>query len=118
MNPQEVFFKLVIHLRAMQMYAQASHHLVSKALFFQDHEALGGFYEALQGEYDRAAEKYVSLYGSYDMKSLFNQANAKLQAIPSEVKENKDFFTNLLSMEKELGSTIDVLVRQGGYSEL
>lgn len=117
MNPQEIFFKLVVQLRAMQMYSQAAHHLCSKALFFQDHDALGDFYEALQGEYDRAAEKYVSLYGSYDMKALFNQANAKLQAAPSEVKENKDYFTTLLSMEKELGSMVDMLVRQGGYSE-
>ena len=117
MNSQEMFFKLVVLLRAMQMYSQAAHHLVGKALFFQDHEALGGFYEALQGEYDRAAEKYVSLYGSYDMKSLFNQANAKLQAVPSEAKENKDYFMALLSMEKELCSLVDTIVRQGGYSE-
>jgi len=117
MNPQEMFFKLVVQLRAMQMYAQAAHHLCSKALFFQDHGALGDFYEALQGEYDRAAEKYVSLYGSYDMKALFSQAAAKLQSAPSEVKENKDYFTALLAMEKELGSMVDMLIRQGGYSE-
>lgn len=117
MNPQEVFFKLVVQLRAMQMYAQAAHHLCSKALFFQDHGTLGDFYEALQGEYDRAAEKYVSLYGSYDMKALFNQAAAKLQSVPSEVKENKDYFTTLLAMEKELCSMVDMIVRQGGYSE-
>ena len=54
---------------------------------YSEHQALGGFYEALQGEYDRAAEKYVSLYGSYDMKSLFNQANAKLQVVPSNYKD-------------------------------
>ncbi|NDC95928.1 hypothetical protein EBZ38_06725 [bacterium] len=117
MNPQEVFFKMVVQLRAMQMFSQAAHHLCSKALFFQDHEALGGFYEALQGEYDRAAEKYVALYGGYDMKSLFSQAAAKLQSAPSDVKENKDFFTYLLSMEKELCSMVDMLVRQGGYGE-
>lgn len=117
MNPQEIFFKLVVQLRAMQMYAQAAHHLCSKALFFQDHGALGDFYEALQGEYDRAAEKYVSLYGSYDMKALFSQAAAKLQSVPSEVKENKDYFNTLLAMEKELCSMVDMIVRQGGYSE-
>lgn len=117
MNPQEMFFKLVVQLRAMQMFSQAAHHLCSKALFFQDHEALGDFYEALQGEYDRAAEKYVSLYNSYDMKALFSQASAKLQSAPSDVKENKDFFTYQLSMEKELCSMVDTLVRQGGYGE-
>ena len=117
MNPQEIFFKMVVHLRAMQMFAQAAHHLCSKALFFQDHDALGDFYEALQGEYDRAAEKYVSLYGSYDMKALFSQAASKLQSAPSEVKENKDFFTYQLAMEKELCSMVDTLVRQGGHSE-
>ena len=117
MNPQEVFFKLVVQLRAMQMFAQAAHHMCSKALFFQDHKALGNFYDELQDEYDRAAEKYVSLYNGYDMKALFSQASAKLQSAPSEAKENKEYFVALLAMEKELCSMVDTLVRQGGYGE-
>lgn len=118
MNPQELFLKLVAQLRAMQIIAQAAHHVVKGSLFFQDHGALGGFYDELQDEYDRAAEKYVSLYGSYDINRVMQMVMAIMQGIPSgEVKENKDHFVALLAKEKELSSMVDMLVRQGNYSE-
>jgi DNA-binding ferritin-like protein len=117
MNPQELFLKLVAQLRMMQIISQAMHHNVKGALFFADHDALGDFYEALQGEYDRAAEKYVSLYGSYDIGQVMQMVMSSMQGMPSQVKENKEFFTYLLGKEKELCSMVDMLVRQGGYSE-
>lgn len=117
MNPQELFLKLVAQLRMMQIAAQAMHHNCKGSLFFQDHGALGDFYEALQGEYDRAAEKYVSLYGAYDINQVMSMVMASMQGMPSQVKENKEFFTILLGKEKEVSSMVDMLVRQGGYSE-
>lgn len=117
MNPQELFLKLVAQLRMMQIAAQAMHHNCKGALFFQDHGALGDFYEALQGEYDRAAEKYVSLYGTYDINQVMSMVIASMQGMPSQVKENKEYFTILLGKEKELCSMVDMLVKQGGYSE-
>lgn len=117
MNPQELFLKLVAQLRGMQIIAQAMHHNCKGSLFFQDHGALGGFYEELQDEYDRAAEKYVSLYGSYDINQVMSMVVASMQGVPSQVKENKEFFTILLGKEKEVSSMVDMLVRQGGYSE-
>lgn len=117
MNPQEVFLKLVAQLRMMQIMSQAMHHNVKGSLFFQDHGALGGFYEALQGEYDRAAEKYVSLYGSYDINQVMQMVMSSMQGMPSQVKENKEYFTILLGKEKEVCSMVDMLVKQGGYSE-
>lgn len=118
MNPQELFLKLVAHLRALQIIAQAAHHNIKGSLFFQDHDALGDFYEALQGEYDRAAEKYVSLYGAYDINRVMQLVLAAMQGAPSgEVKENKEYFTALLSKEKEVSSMVDMLVRQGNFSE-
>ena len=118
MNPQELFLKLVAQLRMMQIITQFMHHNVKGALFFADHDALGDFYAALQGEYDRAAEKYVSLYGSYDISQVMQMVMASMQGIPAgEVKENKEYFTYLLGKEKEVCSMVDMLVRQGGYSE-
>ena len=117
MNPQELFLKLVAQLRMMQIAAQFMHHNCKGALFFQDHGALGDFYEALQGEYDRAAEKYVSLYGAYDINQVMSMVMASMQGMPSQVKENKEFFTILLGKEKEVCSMVDMLVKQGGYSE-
>lgn len=117
MNPQELFLKLVAQLRMMQIMSQAMHHNVKGSLFFQDHDALGDFYEALQGEYDRAAEKYVSLYGSYDINQVMQMVMSSMQGMPSQVKENKEYFTILLGKEKEVCSMVDMLVKQGGYSE-
>lgn len=118
MNPQELFLKLVAHLRGLQIHYQAAHHMVKGALFFQDHAALGDFYTALQGEYDRAAEKYVSLYGAYDIARVMQMAMASMQGVPtSEVKESKEYFSAFLAKEKEVSSMVDMLVRQGGFSE-
>ena len=101
----------------LQIITQAMHHNVKGSLFFQDHGALGDFYAALQGEYDRAAEKYVSLYGSYDINQVMQMVMSSMQGVPSQVKENKEYFTSLLGKEKELCSMVDMLVKQGGYSE-
>jgi DNA-binding ferritin-like protein len=118
MNPQEVFLKLVAHLMLMRDYVHSCHHDVAKILFFQDHSALGDFYEELEDELDRSGEKYVSLYGAYDIKSLFKYMSAKISSLPSgEPSENKAFFIAILGLEKELGQMVDILVRQGGYSE-
>mgnify|MGYP003334799867 FL=1 len=118
MNQQELFLKLVAQLRGMQIMAQFMHHTCKGSLFFQDHGALGGFYDELQDEYDRAAEKYVSLYGSYSIAQVMQMVMTMMQGMPSgEVKENKDQFVALLGKEKEICSMVDTLVRQGGYSE-
>lgn len=117
MNPQEVFLKLVAQLRMMQIAAQFMHHNLKGSLFFSDHKAFGKFYEELQNEYDRAGEKYVSLYGSYDISQMMQMVMSSMQGMPSQVKENKEYFTILLGKEKELCSMVDMLVRQGGYSE-
>ena len=87
-------------------------------MLFRSHGALGGFYDELQDEYDRAAEKYVSLYGSYSIAQVMQMVMTMMQGMPSgEVKENKDQFVALLGKEKEICSMVDTLVRQGGYSE-
>lgn len=118
MNPQELFLKLVAQLRMLQIAYQAAHHNVKGSLFFQDHSALGDFYAALQGEYDRAGEKYVSLYGAYNINQIMQMVMASMQGMPAgEVKESKEYFTALLAKEKEICSMTDMLVRQGGYSE-
>ena len=118
MNSQELFIKLVAHLRMLQIAYQAAHHNVKGALFFQDHGALGDFYAALQGEYDRAGEKYVALYGSYDIGRVMQMAISAMQGIPfGEVKESKEYFSAFLAKEKELCSIVDPLIKQGGYSE-
>jgi len=116
MNPQELFLKLVSQLRAMQIIAQFMHHNCKGSLFFADHDTLGDFYGALQGEYDRAAEKYVALYGSYDINQMMQMVMLSVQGVPSQVKENKEYFTILLGKEREVCSTVEILVKQGGYS--
>lgn len=110
-----MFLKLIQHLRCMSSYSQTLHHLAKGSLFFQDHEALGDFYGELVGEFDRSAEKYVSLYDKYDFNALIAYCASK--KLPAEFKENKDMFLVLMNMEKELCTLVDTLVRSGGYSE-
>ena len=116
MNYQEIFLKLIAHLRLMSDYSQSCHHNAKGSLFFQDHEALGVFYSQLVNDFDRSAEKYVSLYGAYNFQSLVQHMSQK-QLPSGEQKENKVLFSALLGLEKELSSMIEMLIKQGGYSE-
>ena len=102
----------------LQIAYQAAHQNIKGSHYFQDHAALGDFYAALQGEYDRAGEKYVSLYGAYNINQVMQMVMASMQGTPTgEVKESKEYFTALLAKEKEICTMTDALVRQGGYSE-
>jgi hypothetical protein len=43
---------------------------------------------------------------------------ASMQGMPTgEVKESKEYFTALLAKEKEICSMVDMLVKQGNFSE-
>lgn len=102
---KELFLKLIVQLRSMQLYAHSAHNLVARAPFFSDHDALSSFYQEFEGHYDSAVERAIG----FDMddlihfKLLMPQISAKLSPLPChEVKENKVFFQVLLAMEKEL----------------
>ena len=75
------FLNVAIRARTMQMYYHFCHNLVSGETFFQDHEAFGEFYPALEGDYDRLVEYMIATLGpkALDVKlvneSLFDELN-------------------------------------------
>ena len=99
----EKLLQIIIQLRAMQLFYHHCHLTVSKALFFQDHLALGDFYEALEDDYDRVSERLIGLYGSdgFLLPVISKQVDAKLAAVVP-YKENVQCFEQGLKMEQEL----------------
>lgn len=100
----------------MQLFYHSSHLLCARVPFFSDHSALGEFYAELDGEYDSIAERVI---GSIDpnmlhLPTISAGVSAKLQGLPSvEAKENSQFFEVALSLETELRSDIDELIKSG-----
>ena len=118
MNIQDICFKLLTTLRLLVDYSHSAHHNVKGALFFADHKELNKFYDELVEDFDRAGEKYVSLYGAYNIQSLLKAMLAESLKLPTgEVKENKDYFTALLGLEKELCAHVDIIIKTGGFNE-
>ena len=54
---------ILVHLRAMQMFAQTAHHLVARAPFHSDHKFFGDAYEAAADDYDGVAERIANTIG-------------------------------------------------------
>lgn len=112
--------ELLVHLRAMQMYAQSAHHLVARTPFHSDHEFFGGVYEQLNGDYDSVAERIVGTSGEeqLNLAEISMQVAQSLQNIKSVgVKENKEFYSLLLQMEHGLCVLVDRICKSEGTSE-
>lgn len=105
----DVLFKIAIQLRMMQLASHHIHHIVSRALFFQDHEAFSDFYKQLEDDYDGVAERIVGFSGSLDIQLLNKEVFQKLNTVQFNTAENKDLFKQLLILEKELCSLCNLL---------
>lgn len=111
---------IIQHLRAMQLFSHHAHNLVSRVIFFADHEFLGEVYTALDGEYDSVVERLIGLKGedSLALQPLLASVTAKLANAPSVgVKENKVFFQYLLAQEQELCKLVEVECKALGTSQ-
>lgn len=101
--------ELIIHLRAMSLFAHNAHHHVARAVFFQDHEYFGDLYPALTADYDSVTERAINLYGEKiaDLSGILLGVMNKLKGAPSVgVLHNIDFFKYQMQLEKELCSLI------------
>lgn len=97
--------ELLVHLRAMQLFAQNAHHLVGRVPFFQDHDFFGDAYDQHASDYDSVAERIVGLFGEEQLalSGILQEVYAKLHKAPSVgVSENSAFFIYQLQLEKEL----------------
>jgi len=117
---QELLFKVMIQLRAMQLYAHNAHLLAARAPFFADHEALGAFYASHTAEFDSVAERMIGsgMDSSLAMVPMISAIQEKIGQLPSlNVAENKVYFSELLKMERELQQMIKIVCNDPGCSE-
>lgn len=111
---------LLVHLRAMQLFSHHAHNLVSRAVFFQDHDFFGEVYPQLESDYDSVIERIIGLQGEGQLalQPLLQAVVAKIANAPSVgVKENKVFFQYLLQQEQELCKLVEELAKVPGTSQ-
>jgi DNA-binding ferritin-like protein len=112
--------QLLAHLRAMQLFTHHAHNLVSRAVFFQDHDFFGEVYPQLESDYDSVIERVIGLQGEGQLalQQLLQAVVAKIASAPSVgVKENKVFFEYLLQQEQELCKLIEEICKMPGVSQ-
>lgn len=111
---RELVQKLISHLLLMKICYHNAHHLASRIAFFSDHEALGGFYEELDGDYDSLVERTIGLIGS-DMANLSLIMSGVMQKIPgcpsTKAANNGDHFKYGLQMETELTMLVEAICK-------
>jgi hypothetical protein len=89
-----LLLKLAAHLRAMQLYYHSAHHHSSRVAFFGDHSAFSDFYQALDDQYDSAAERVIGNYGqdALNLQVLMSLVTPKLQLCPSNTAKTTLIF--------------------------
>lgn len=104
----------------MQLFSHHAHNLVSRAVFFQDHDFFGEQYPVYEADYDSIIERIVGMQGEgqLSLTPLLQAVSAKLINAPSiGVKENKIFFQYLLQQEQELCKIVEDLCKIPGTSQ-
>lgn len=113
-------FPLVVLFRSMQIFAHSSHLLCARTVFFEDHAFFGSVYGQAEGYFDSVSERMIGLGQEEQMKiqSIMAAVHQKLSSAPSVgVKENKEYYSYLLSQCEEACKTIESLCKAGSLSE-
>lgn len=116
----EKLLDLAIQVRAMQLFYHSCHNLVGRSVFFSDHDAFAGFYEAMDGTYDSIIERGIGLYGPEiaDLTTILKGVYGKIKGLPcAQAKENKEFFEASLQLENELNQKLNSCIVAEGMSE-
>lgn len=117
--------EIVILLRAMSIFTHMAHHGVGRAVFLQDHEMLGDFYEAQLEAFDEAMEGLIERMLASGMAlsptllfEISAAAASKVNSLASlPYVENGDWMRAVLALEEELCGLIDAEFAQGGITE-
>lgn len=112
--------ELAIALRALQFYSHHAHHIVARAVFFQDHEVLGEIYAKAEGDYDNVIERFIGTKGAeaLDEQSVLSAAVQKCGTFPLKgVTENKVVLATCLQQIKEINAKIELLCKTPGVSQ-
>lgn len=112
--------KLLVHLRAMQLFAHAAHNLVSGPSFAPDHEFFGEAYAQHETDFDAVVERVIGLYGEQHVNfaEITLEAAKMLQSMKiSGAVPNEKFFAQQLQHEQDLCNMIDKLCAMADVSE-
>jgi DNA-binding ferritin-like protein len=106
---------ILIQLRSMQLYAHHAHNLCARIVFMQDHEFFGDAYGVYETDYDGVIERIIGTKGDdgLELSSILLAVSSKLKEPMIGVKENKVFYTKLISMENELRVLIGQEIKAG-----
>ena len=97
-------FDLLVLTRSMQLFAHSAHFFVARSIFFQDHAFFSEVYQDAEKYFDMITERMIGLgiEKDLDLQNVLSKVQSKLKTAPSVTsKENKDFFTYLMSQVDE-----------------
>lgn len=120
MDKENSMLNLAICLRALQLYSQHAHNLCARMPFHQDHAFFADVYNFADDSYDSVIERIIGTKGEegLQLKSILKGVYTKLDNMPDVgVKENKAFYTAILSQQKYINDEINMLVKSEGMSE-
>lgn len=109
--------EIVKLLRVLQFYAHLAHNYCKGPLFFQDHTFLGDLYKTYEEDYDDLVERILGLGQQINLNEINKAAVVTIDSLPILVKENKEFFSTILSLEQKLSSSIDSICKSESLSE-
>ena len=104
-------------LRLMQLYAHLAHNYVKGPIFLQDHDHLEDLYKEYESDYDATVERIIGLGMPCNLKEINKSAAESLFSMPTDVKENKEFFKKLIELEKMFCALVEETCKKGGISE-
>jgi len=112
--------QLVILFRSIQLFTHSAHLLCARTVFFQDHEFFGSVYGQAEGYFDSISERMIGAGQEEQLKlqSVMAAVTQKLASAPSVgVKENKEFYSYLLTQSEEACKLCDQLCKASTTSE-
>jgi DNA-binding ferritin-like protein len=107
----DLLLKLAVHYRTMYLYSVHAHQFAARSVFHQDHEFFNEIYDMMEGFYDSVTERQIGLFGeeSFDTVLITSEAVKLLSNMKTkDVKENKEFYVELLADIKGTLSMLEV----------
>ena len=109
--------KLLIQLRAMQLFYHNCHNVTKGPSFMSDHNLFGDFYGKAEGDYDGCAERFIGLAGSdaFDGIKIAASATTLLSQLP-KTSEPADMWKIGLGLEQSLVKLCEACDKDPKYS--
>jgi DNA-binding ferritin-like protein len=109
--------QIAIQLKLLNLYSHLAHNLVAHATFLQDHEFLGSLYEMADSHYDAVIERMIGKGMSPNIVDINVQAVVQLKKMPQQVKENKEYFSQIQHLIVGVQSSLNEACKDPSQSE-